>query len=365
MTSNSQEINSQTPNKQIIYWLLTGCFLIYVMVVVGCLTRLTHSGLSITDWSFMGSIPPLNDDMWMQRFAKYQQSPEFQKVNFEMTLEEFKPIFLWEYIHRMIGRVMMYVFAIGFIYFLVKKKINRTMVPSFILLFFMGAMQAVIGWWMVYSGLQNQPAVSHYRLATHLMSAFTLFAFTFWFALRLLYPKEKVVETEGKKLKGLSILFFCVLIIQIIYGAFTAGYAEGDNSKIRPGHIFNTWPKMGDQWVAEQVYMKDTFFENILENPSGIQFMHRTIALIIVALVCLLWYKSDKLQLTKQQTLAINMLIFGVTIQFILGVLTLLYNVPVIMGALHQTGAFFLFLSCIYLIFHLFNKNQISSGRTL
>ncbi len=228
---------SQSPNKHIIYWLLTGCFLIYVMVVVGCLTRLTHSGLSITDWSFMGSIPPLNEHMWQERFVKYQQSPEFQKVNFTMTLQEFKPIFLWEYIHRMIGRIMMYVFAIGFFYFLIKKKITKKMWPAFVLLFFMGAMQAVIGWWMVYSGLQQKPAVSHYRLATHLMSAFTLFAFTFWFALRLLFPKEEAEETEGKKLKSLSLLFFAILIVQIIYGAFTAGYAEGDNSKIRPGHI--------------------------------------------------------------------------------------------------------------------------------
>lgn len=354
---------STSPHKHIIYWLLSGCFLIYVMVVVGCLTRLTHSGLSITDWSFMGSIPPLNEDMWQERFVKYQQSPEFQKVNFSMTLEEFKPIFLWEYIHRLIGRVMMYVFAIGFIYFLIRRKITRDMIPGFVLLFVMGAMQAVIGWWMVYSGLQNQPAVSHYRLATHLMSAFTLFAFTFWFALRLIFPQEYAVKTEGTKLKPLVLTFFAVLILQIVYGAFTAGYAEGDNSKIRPGHIYNTWPKMGDSWMPEQVYMKDGFFENILENPSGIQFMHRSIALVVVALICLIWYRSDKLQLSRQQTIGINLLIFGVTIQFILGVLTLLYNVPVIMGALHQTGAFFLFLSSIYLIFHLFNKNSTYGER--
>lgn len=356
MTATSPALSYQNPNKQIIYWLLIGCFLIYVMVVVGCLTRLTHSGLSITDWSFMGSVPPLNEHMWQERFAKYQQSPEFQKVNFAMTLEEFKPIFLWEYVHRMIGRLMMYVFAIGFIYFLIRKKITRTMWPAFVLLFIMGAMQAVIGWWMVYSGLQQKPAVSHYRLAVHLMSAFTLFAFTFWFALKLIYPKEQAEETEGKKLKPLTLAFFAVLILQIIYGAFTAGYSEGDNSKIRPGHIFNTWPKMGDNWVAEQAFMKESLGENLLENPSGIQFMHRTIAVVVVILTCVIWYRSDKLKLSKQQTLGVNLLIFGVTIQFILGVLTLLYNVPVVMGALHQTGAFFLFLSCIYLIFHLFNK---------
>ncbi len=347
---------SSSQHKSVIYWLLSGCFLIYVMVVVGCLTRLTHSGLSITDWSFMGSVPPLNDTMWQERFAKYQQSPEFQKVNYVMTLEEFKPIFLWEYIHRMIGRTMMYVFAIGFIYFLIKKKLSRNMWPQFVLLFFMGAMQAVIGWWMVYSGLQAKPAVSHYRLATHLMSAFTLFAFTFWFALRLTFPKNEVQENEGAKLKWLSVSFFVLLIIQIIYGAFTAGYVDGNAAKIRPGHIFSTWPKMGDSWMPEQVYYKDTFIENILENPSGIQFVHRTLAMVVVAFVCLLWYRSNKLKLSKQQYLGVTLLIYGVTIQFILGVLTLIYQVPVVMGALHQTGAFFLFACCIYLLFHLFNK---------
>jgi cytochrome c oxidase assembly protein subunit 15 len=348
---------SNSPHKQIIYWLLAGCFLIYVMVVVGCLTRLTHSGLSITDWSFMGSIPPMNEEMWQQRFEKYQQSPEFKQVNYTMTLEEFKPIFLWEYIHRMIGRAMMYVFAIGFIYFLIKKKITKNMWPWFVLLFIMGAMQAVIGWWMVYSGLQQKPAVSHYRLATHLMSAFTLFAFTFWFALRLTFPKsEAEPANDSRKLKGLVVVFFIVLILQIIYGAFTAGYVEGSASKIRPGHIFNTWPKMGTEWMPEQVTMKDTFLENALENPSGIQFIHRITAIIIVILVSIIWFRSNKLNLNSYQHFGITLLIYGVTVQFILGVITLLYQVPVIMGALHQTGAFFLFLCCIYLLFHLFNK---------
>lgn len=351
---------SRSPHRQLVYWLLTGCLLIYIMVLVGGLTRLTHSGLSITDWSFMGSVPPLNESMWQQRFEKYQQSPEFQKINSTMTLDQFKPIFLWEYIHRMIGRTMMYVFAIGFIWFLIKKKISRDMWPAFILLFFMGAMQAVIGWWMVYSGLQQKPAVSHYRLATHLMSAFTLFAFTFWFALRLLHPKRDVVETQGKQLKVWSVVFFIVLIFQIVYGAFTAGYVEGNAAKIRPGHIFNTWPKMGESWMPEQVMMKDTFFENMFENASGIQFVHRTTAFVIVLLICLIWYKSDKLKLSKEQNFGVSLLIFGVTIQFILGVLTLLYQVPVVMGALHQTGAFFLFGSSIYLLFHLFNKKSVT-----
>lgn len=344
-------------HKAIITWLLTGCLFIYALVVVGGLTRLTHSGLSITDWSFMGTFPPLTNSHWMERFAKYQESPEFIKVNYTMTLEEFKPIFVWEYVHRMIARCMMYVFAIGFVYFLIKKKITKNMWPKMILLFFMGAMQAIIGWWMVYSGLQSQPAVSHYRLATHLMSAFTLFAVTFWFALALIYPAEEKLEaTNSKKLKWPVIGFFFVLIIQIIFGAFTAGFVEGNAAKLRPGHIFNNWPKMGEGWIPEQVYIKDTLFQNLLENPSGIQFTHRMLALILVCVVIFIWYKSNKLNLNKWQYAGVTLLVYGLTFQFILGVLTLIHNVPVAMGALHQTGAFFLFASSIYLIFHLTRK---------
>jgi cytochrome c oxidase assembly protein subunit 15 len=347
---------SQNPNKSVIYWLLTGCALVYVMVVVGCITRLTHSGLSITDWSFMGSMPPLSEQAWLERFAKYQQSPEFIKVNYSMQLPEFKHIFFWEYIHRLIGRTMMYVFAIGLIVLLIRKKISKQMLPSLILLFFMGAMQAVIGWWMVYSGLQQKPAVSHFRLAIHLMSAFTLFAFTFWFALKLLNPKEEVQPNNGQKLKWWSLSFFVVLIMQIVYGAFTAGYVEGDASKVRPGKIFNTWPKMGDQWMPEQVTMKDNFYLNFFENASGIQFMHRMLAVLVVMVLCVIWYKSTKLNLNPSQYRGVTFLIYGVTIQFILGVLTLLYQVPVVLGVLHQTGAFFLFATCVYLIFHTFRK---------
>ena len=345
------KMNAPNPHKAVIYWLLTGCTLIYIMVVVGCITRLTHSGLSITDWSFMGSLPPLSQQAWQERFELYQQSPEFTKINFSMKIDEFKHIFFWEYIHRLIGRTTMYVFAIGLIMLIIRKKIKKEMLPSLILLFFMGAMQAVIGWWMVYSGLQDKPAVSHFRLATHLMSAFTLFAFTFWFALKLLYPKEHIEESNGYKLKRLSISFFVLLIIQIIYGAFTAGYVEGDDAKIRPGKIFNTWPMMGNSWMPEQVTMKDNFYLNFFENASGIQFMHRTLAILLVIAFCLIWYKSNKLNLNKAQYMGITLLIYGITIQFILGVFTLLYNVPVVLGVLHQTGAFFLFASTVYLIF--------------
>lgn len=341
-----ENLNLHNPNKAIIKWLLAGCTLVYIMVVVGCLTRLTHSGLSITDWNFMGSLPPLSQDDWFERFQKYQTSPEFIYKNSSMTMEEFKSIFWWEYIHRSIGNTMMGVFVVGFIWFAVRNKFDKKMLLKAMFLFALGGLQGLIGWWMVKSGLVKNPNVSHYRLAIHLMSAFSVFAFTFWFALQLIYPRENAIESEGKKLKSATILLFIVLIIQIIYGAFVAG--------LKAGLFYPTWPKMGNEWFPEDTIMiEDSFIKNFIEVGAGVQFMHRTIAFLVVACVAVLWKKSSKLNLTKQQSLGVTLLIYGVTVQFMLGIFTLLYQVPVALGALHQTGAFFLFATCIYLLFQL------------
>lgn len=344
------------PNKPIIWWLLSGCTLVYIMVVVGCLTRLTHSGLSITDWNFMGSLPPMSADDWFERFQKYQTSPEFIYKNNSMSLEEFKSIFWWEYIHRTIGNTMMGVFVIGFVWFLIRKKFTRPLLMKSLLLFGLGALQGVIGWWMVKSGLVKNPNVSHYRLAIHLMSAFTVFAFTFWFALELIYPRENAIENDGRKLRKTTIVLFIVLIIQIIYGAFVAG--------LKAGMFYPTWPKMGTEWFPEDtILVEDSFIKNFLEIGAGVQFMHRTIAFLVVTCVAVLWSKSSKLNLSKQQNMGVSFLIYGVAIQFMLGIFTLLYQVPVVLGVLHQTGAFFLFATCIYLLFHLNLKSELGNIR--
>jgi cytochrome c oxidase assembly protein subunit 15 len=232
-------------------------------------------------------------------------------------------------------------------------------------LFFLGAFQGVIGGWMVASGLNKIPAVSHYRLALHLMSAFTVFAFTFWFALDLIFENSNDSKnSSNSKLKPWLVTLFVVVIIQIIFGAFTAGFVElSDENKplFRPGQIFNTWPKMGENWVADQVFSKSSFFENCFENASGIQFIHRTFAFFVVALVIVVWSKSNKFNLSKPQYNGITLLIYGITIQFLLGIFTLIYQVPLILGVLHQTGAFFLFVICIFLLHQFsYNKKNIS-----
>src|ERR1700751_1767646 len=257
------------PHKQVIVWLLTGCALIYIMVVIGCITRLTHSGLSITDWSVMGTMPPLNEQSWNEHFSKYQESPEFKIINSDMKLDEFKNIFWWEWSHRFIGRIIGFVFFAGFLYFLIKKKFTKQLLTKSIILMCVGALQGLIGWWMVSSGLVKNPNVSHFRLAIHLMTAFTAFAFAFWFAMELIYEnKNSEEENQGKKLFSATLIMSTTIIFQIIYGAFVAG--------LKAGKFYNTWPKMGDQWFqSDIIFSSDTLLQSFTEHPAGVQFVHR------------------------------------------------------------------------------------------
>ena len=181
-------------DRSVIIWLLSGCFLIFTMVIIGGITRLTESGLSMVDWNlFMGAIPPLNDIQWQETFNLYKKSPEFLKVNYNFTLKEFKFIFFWEYLHRLIGRVLGIVFIIPFIYFILKKKLNNKLKIQTTILLIMGSMQGAIGWWMVKSGVVNRPDVSHFRLAVHLITAFLTCAYTLWIALPLIFKKKALV----------------------------------------------------------------------------------------------------------------------------------------------------------------------------
>ncbi len=339
------------PYKQIIYWLLTGCVLIYIMVVVGCITRLTHSGLSITDWSVMGTMPPLSEQSWNEHFSKYQESPEFKVVNVDMTLPHFKNIFWWEWSHRMIGRMIGMVFFLGFTYFLIRKKFSKKLLIKSIILMCVGALQGLVGWWMVRSGLIKNPSVSHYRLAIHLMTAFTAFAFAFWFAMELIFESEKnsTEENQGKKLFPVTLILFLALIFQIVYGAFVAG--------LKAGKFYNTWPKMGVEWFPGDIILSyNSILKSFTENGAGVQFIHRTFAWVVVSLVLVIWVCSNKLKLNTWQNKGVSALIYLTTLQIILGIFTLIYSVPVLLGVMHQTAAFFLFAICLYLLFHFRKK---------
>lgn len=311
------------------------------MVVIGGITRLTHSGLSMVEWNpIIGSLPPMSEEAWQVPFEKYKQSPEYQLINNQFTLEEFKSIYWWEYIHRLLGRTIGVVFLIPFFYFLLKKRFDRALLKKMFVLLLLGALQGVLGWFMVKSGLQKEPHVSHYRLAAHLISAFTVFGFTFWYALDLLYPKEILENKNKREVRHWSKIMFSAIVLQIIYGAFVAG--------LKAGSFYNTYPLMGDSYMPETVTSFDSLWENALENPAGVQFLHRNIAIIVALLAIVVWIKTKKAGLNILQHKAMNFMIAVVAVQFLLGVITLLYNVPITMGILHQTGAFFLFASALF-----------------
>ncbi|GAA4231635.1 COX15/CtaA family protein [Postechiella marina] len=334
-------------NKKVIYWLLTGCLLIFIMVVVGGITRLTHSGLSISNYKLIsGTIPPMNDAEWNEAFNLYKQYPEYQKLNNHFSLQDFKDIYFWEWLHRVIGRFIGMVFFLPFIYFLITKQLTKPTIKKAIILLFMGGFQGFLGWYMVKSGLVDNPDVSHYRLAAHLTTAFLTFAYTFWVALDLMFPIRKIINSSFRNFIRIALI---ILIIQIIYGAFVAG--------LDAGFIHNHWPLMSDgKFIHETVYIEQNpVYKNFIEGKSGVQFVHRTLAYIVALLIIVLWYKSKKIVTTVLQKNAIDGLVTMLGIQFLLGVLTIIFQVPVWLGVLHQVSAFFL-LSFMTFTLHRFSK---------
>ncbi|PWK17733.1 COX15/CtaA family protein [Xanthomarina spongicola] len=333
-------------NNKVIYWLLTGCILIFIMVIIGGITRLTDSGLSISNYKLItGTIPPIGEAEWQEAFELYQQYPEFQKLHSHFTIEDFKGIYFWEWLHRVIGRLIGIVFIIPFLYFIATKQLTKKTIKKCIVLLVLGGFQGFLGWYMVKSGLVDMPDVSHFRLAAHLTTAFLTFAATLWVALDLIFPEKKIID---KKFRNLIIISYLVLIFQIVYGAFVAG--------LKAGLLHNHWPFMNEgKFMHETVYILQPFYKNLIENPSGIQFIHRTAAYIVVIFILIIWFQAKKMSLTKLQNKAVDSLFFLVGIQFLLGVLTIIYQVPLWLGVAHQVGAFFL-LSAMTFTLHRFSK---------
>ncbi len=326
----------------IFYWLLTGCFLIAVMVVIGGITRLTHSGLSMVEWHMIvGSLPPITEAQWLEPFQKYQQSPEYQLKNSHFTLEEFKSIYWWEYIHRFLGRTIGLVFLLPFVFMWMRGWLTAEWKKKLIGLLLLGAFQGVLGWYMVKSGLVKNPYVSHYRLAAHLISAFAAFGYTLWLALQIMYSGQK---EPGRSLpKLLPVGFLALLVVQIIYGAFVAG--------LRAGYAYNTFPKMGNSWVPDDVFALQPLWQNFLEGGAGVQFVHRCLAYLVAAMAIFMAIKAQKTGLAASIHTSVKWVSGLVALQFSLGVATLLLAVPVWLGVLHQFGALLLFAGSLVLIF--------------
>ena len=333
--------NIRRENVSIILWLFSGCFLIFTMVIVGGITRLTGSGLSMVDWNlFMGVVPPLNYQEWIEAFNQYKQYPEYQERNYMFNLADFKKIFFWEYIHRVLGRFIGLVFIIPYLYFIIRKRFTKKLLIQTTILLALGSLQAFFGWWMVKSGLVDRPDVSHLRLATHLITAFLTFSFTFWITLSLVFPEKKY---SNKTLYKSTLILFFVLIAQIIYGAFVAG--------LDAGQIYNTWPKMYEKWIAESVYAMTPLWQNFVYGMSGVQFVHRYLAIVIFLIVVYMYIKSRQSEMLNIQTIAINSLSIIVLLQVVLGIFTLTYGVPIWLGVIHQLGAFILLANTVFCLF--------------
>lgn len=336
-------------NKPIIIWLLTGCLLIAAMVVIGGITRLTGSGLSITQWKLVtGTVPPLNEAQWIQEFDEYKLTPQFRKINSHFELEDFKNIYWWEYFHRLVGRSIGLIFLIPFLYFLLRKKLERSLIPKLLIVFFLGGLQGFIGWYMVSSGLVDNPYVAHYRLALHLVTAFITFGYTLWIALSLMN------DNAGRDLqsrpiapvfvRNFSWVILLTVILQLIYGAFVAG--------TKAGFIYNTFPLMGNSFIPSEMGTLQPAWLNLFENMVTLQFIHRCIAYLLTIMVVVLWIYSLRTKLQPALHSAVQLMMLIVLFQVVLGIITILnlHLNPVFLGSLHQFGALMVFTVSVYVV---------------
>ena len=322
-------------------WLLAMCGLVLVMIVVGGLTRLTQSGLSMVEWQpILGSIPPLNHDDWMVAFEKYQQYPEYQKVNQGMSLKDFKFIFYFEYGHRMLGRFIGLSFALPFVYFLSKKAISRSFMPWLFVLFCLGGAQGLIGWWMVKSGLIDRPDVSHYRLTVHLSMAFMLYLALLWTGLN--YRRGLPLNQHVSKRRAAAALLL-LGYVTVQSGGLVAG--------LNAGSQFNTFPKMAGQWIPDGLFVQQPWYTNMTENLMTVQFDHRMLAITTATLSIAFAIRHLRGQRNSRVKKALWGLLLAVSFQVTLGISTLLSVVWLPLASAHQTGAV-VFLSSLIWVLH-------------
>jgi heme a synthase len=330
-------IENKKLKKYLTNWLLGMCLIISIMIIVGGLTRLTDSGLSITQWQlFSGIIPPLNENQWNNYFNLYKEIPEYKLQNFSMTLDEFKIIFWWEFIHRFLGRLIGISFLIPLIYF--SFKLDFKITKNFFIIFFLICFQGFIGWYMVSSGLIDRVDVSHYRLSLHLLLAFVILGLLFWNYLFL-------IKVELPKIKlnfFLPIIFLLLIFLQIIIGAFVSG--------MDAGMIYNTWPLMGSSYFPDDNSVINFFKLSVFNEPSLVQFIHRNLAYVILFLYLII-FVYIRLKNLRGFINTVNFLGCLLFLQIILGIFTLLSGAQILIASMHQISSIFLVLSTVYLVF--------------
>ena len=326
-------------HKLVSSWLLSMIILVFLMIVVGGLTRLTDSGLSITEWElFKGILPPLSNETWILYFNLYKEIPQFRLLNPSMTIEEFKVIFYWEYFHRLLGRIIGLIFLVPLIYFTFKKIIEKKVLNIFYFIFFLILFQGALGWYMVESGLSDDITVSHYRLSLHLFFAFIIISFLFWNYLNFKFLENKSFFNLRNKL--IKILFSLILL-QIIIGAFVSG--------LDAGLIYQTWPKMNHSYFPDDVniYQLNLFY--LFDNQSIVQFLHRTIAYLITGFLIII---GIKMFINKQKEHYKNyFIVFTILLtQVVLGIFTLISGLNLYLASLHQ-------ITSVILVFSVLNLN--------
>ena len=305
-------------------WLLGVAALVLLMIVVGGITRLTESGLSIVRWEpVSGAIPPLGEEAWREAFDAYRQSPQYLEVNAGMTLSEFKNIYFWEFVHRLLGRLIGLAFALPLIWFAVKRAIPRGFGWKLVALLALGGLQGAIGWWMVASGLVDRPEVSHIRLAVHLLAAFAILGGLVWVALDL---RRLAADAEAApaRMPTVAIWTLCLLALQFLFGAYVAG--------LEAGYAYSSWPKMGDAWFPAEAPLLEPFLRNFADNPIVVQFVHRWLAFAVAAAAFLLAWTAWR----RGHAVHAAAVVVAVVFQIQLGILTLLSGVHLPVAAAHQ-----------------------------
>lgn len=328
--------DEQAMARSVRVWLWSMWGLVLAMVVVGGITRLTGSGLSMVEWRpLMGALPPIGEQEWFEVFAKYQQTPQFQQVNHWMTLADFKQIFVWEYLHRLLGRLIGVAFLVPWVVFLVRRTMSRRLLKLTFVAFLLGGAQGLLGWFMVASGLVDVPAVSHYRLAAHLSLAFFVGMYLAWIAM----AADRPTRDPAASRKAIW-AFIALLGLQIVWGAFMAG--------TRAGHLASTFPDMNGELVPDAVLASALpWWRDLMENPWSIHFVHRTLGWVVLLAGAVLAWRLVRHAETSGQRLVGWLVGGGIALQFVLGVLTVILHVAIPVAVLHQAGGYLLLTAVV------------------
>ena len=348
--SPASEASRTAHDRQLALWLMVCCAMIYAMVILGGVTRLTGSGLSMVQWDpIFGVVPPLSEARWEATFNLYKESPEYRKINVGMDLRGFKQIYWFEYAHRLLGRTIGLVFLVPFLFFLFTGRIRRPLIPVLVTMFVLGGLQGLLGWYMVRSGLVDNPHVSQYRLTAHLGTALLIYLFMLWVALGLWWndKREKPPETP-RGLRRFAALLGGLVFVTALSGGFVAG--------LKAGFAYNTFPLMGGHWIPAGIFMQSPVWRIFFENIATVQFDHRLLATLSLVAVLAFWLYIRRRQLTPSARVAANLLPIVAIVQVSLGIATLLLHVPVAVAATHQAGALTL-LTVMIITVHRLHRN--------